>query len=311
VDRRQFLLGAAALVAAPSALAGGAGPVALVTADLEAHVVVFDLARSRVVRRITTPPFPRSIETVGTRAVVAHPELGAVSILDARRVLHVLRGLAQPRYTAAHPDGRHAYVTDARRGDLVALDVVRGRVVGRAAVGPLARHVSFDPFGLGAWVALGSKAREVAVVDVASPDRPRLVERLRPPFLAHDVAVAPDAAHVWVSSGDRNELAVYRRDGRLLGRVSGDWPPQHVSFGGGLAFVTSGWSGTLGVHRVGGARVRRTVVPVGSYNVQCGAGRVVTPGLGTGTLAVLDDRGALVMRPRLARSSHDACVLGS
>ena len=39
------------------------------------------------------------------------------------------------------------------------------------------------------------------------------------------------------------------------------------------------------------------------------AGRVVTPGLGTGTLAVLDDAGALRTTLRVALSSHDACVL--
>jgi len=309
MDRRGFVVGATAFVAAPRALAGGASPVALVTADLQSHVVVVDLARGRVVRRIRTPAGPRSVEAVGGVAVVAHTALGLVSVLDARRVLRVLRGFSEPRYTAAHPDGRHAFVTDARRGEVVTLDVVRGRVVGRARVGPLARHVSLDPFGARLWVALGSKAGEVAVVDVASPGRPRLVDRFSPPFLAHDAAFAPDAEHVWLSSGDRNELAVYRPDGRLLRRPAGDWPPQHVSFSRGHAFVTSGWSGTLNVHGLAGAHVRRTVVPVGSYNVQCAAGRVVTPGLGTGTLAVLDDAGNLRKTLRVALSSHDACVL--
>ncbi len=159
------------------------------------------------------------------------------------------------------------------------------------------------------WVALGTKAREVAVVDVSRLARPQLSGRFRPPFLAHDVAFAPDARHVWVGSGDRNELAVYDPLGRLLRRVPGDWPPQHVSFAGSRAYVTSGWSGTLNVHRASGARLARTVVPVGSYNVQSGAGRVLTPGLGTGTLTILDDEGAVRKELRVARSSHDACVV--
>ncbi len=289
--------------------AGGASPVGLVTADREAHVVAVDLARGRVARRIPTPPYPRSIEAVGAAAVVAHSEIGRVSLIHGRRVVHVLGGFGEPRYTAAHPDARHAYVTDAKRGELVTIDVARGRPVSRVSVGPLARHVSLDADANHLWIALGSKAAAIAVVDVSRRDRPRVVDRFRPPFLAHDVGFAPDLKHVWVTSGDRNAIALYDPLGRLLRTLSADWPPQHVSFGDGRAFVTSGWSGTLNVHSAAGAHVRRTVVPVGSYNVQVGAGRVLTPGLGTGTLTVLDEAGAVQRELRVARSSHDSCVI--
>jgi DNA-binding beta-propeller fold protein YncE len=312
VNRREFLLGAAALALAPTAAAGRRGPLALVTADLESRLVVVDLERGRVLRHVETLAFPRSIETVGERAIVAHSELGAVSIVHARRleVTRVLRAFAEPRYTAAHPDGRHAYVTDAVRGEVVALDVVRGAVVGRAAVGARARHVSIDPAGRRLWVALGSKAREVAVVDVSRPRQPQFVRTFAPPFLAHDVAFAPDRRHAWVSSGDKFELAVYdRRMGSVVARPSADWPPQHVTFADELAFVTSGWSGTLRVHRLDGRPLTRTVVPVGSYNVQQGGRFVVTPSLGRGDLCILDARGRTRSRLRPARSSHDACVL--
>src|SRR5581483_2245314 len=204
---------------------------------------------------IPTLGFPRSIEAVGAAPVVAHSELGAVTILDAGTLAlaHVLHCFGEPRYTAAHRDGRHAFLSAAARGEVVALDVLRGRVVGRATVGERARHVTIDPSGRTLWIALGSKAEEVAVVDVSRPARPRLVRRFRPPFLAHDVALAPDGRHLWVSSGDRQELAVYdRRDGRLLARPSGDWPPQHVTFAGTRAYVTSGWSGTLRIHGLDG-----------------------------------------------------------
>jgi hypothetical protein len=305
VDRRGFLLGAAALAAAR-----GPRPTALVTADLERRVVALDLATGATVAHVGTLPFPRSIEAIGGRAVVAHSEVGAVSILDGLRVAHVLHGFGVPRYTAAHPDRRHAFVSDAELGQVVTLDVLRGRAAGRVEVGAHARHLSLHRDARTLWVALGSKAREIAVVDVARPDRPRVVRRLRPPFLGHDVGFAPDGRHVWVGSGDRFELAVYdARSARLLRRLSGDWPPQHVTFRGGLAYVTSGWSGTLRVHRANGRLLRRTVVPVGSYNVQQAFGRVLTPGLGTGTLATLDDGGRLLRTERVARSSHDCCVV--
>jgi sugar lactone lactonase YvrE len=312
VNRRELVFGAASFALAARGRAAAPRPVALVTADLESRLVAVDLSSGRALRFVRTLSWPRSIETVGSTAVVAHSEIGAVSLVDGGTlaVRRVLRGFGEPRYTAAHPDGRHAFVTDAARGEVIALDVAGGRVLARERVGARARHVTIDPAGRTLWIALGSKAAEIAVVDVANPARPRLVRRFRAPFLAHDVGFSPDGRHAWISSGDRDELAVYdARRGTLVARPSGDWPPQHVTFRGGLAYVTSGWSGTLRVHRVDGRPLRTTTVPVGSYNVQQARGRVLTPSLGRGTLSILDDGGRLLRREQVARSSHDACVV--
>ena len=89
------------------------------------------------------------------------------------RVRRVLRGMSEPRYTAIAPDARHAYVTDSGTGELVVIDLERGRVVGGAEVGALARHLAIAPDGRTLWVALGSKAPAVAVVDLSEPRRPR------------------------------------------------------------------------------------------------------------------------------------------
>ena len=316
MDRRTFLLATASFAFVPRRVlaAGGVAPLVLVTADLESQVLAVDSASGQVRRRIPTQAFPRSIERVGGVAVVAHADIGVVSLIDARTlsVLHVLRGFGEPRYTAGHPDGRHAFVTDADHGEVIALDVIHGGVLDRVRVGPRARHVTIDQAGRTLWVALGSKAEEVAIVDVSTPGRPRLVRRFRPPFLAHDVGVAPDVRHLWLSSGDRMELAVYdRRNGRLLARPAGDMPPQHITFAGDTVYVTSGCSGTLRLHRVDGLPLSEVPVTVGSYNVQQGFGRVVTPSLGHGTLTILDERGHLLHRERIARSSHDACLVSN
>ena len=151
MNRRELLLAAAAVAVAPrqALAAAGAAPLVLVTADLESSVLAVDPASGDVRRRISTLAFPRSIETVGRTAVVAHSEVGAVSLIEAAElsVSHVLRGFGEPRYTAAHPDGRHAFVTDADRGEVVAIDVLRGRVAGREQVGPDARHATVDRAG--------------------------------------------------------------------------------------------------------------------------------------------------------------------
>jgi DNA-binding beta-propeller fold protein YncE len=312
MDRRAFIAGAAALVASPRALAElGGREVALVTADEEARLVAVELASGRVLRHVRTLPKPRSIEAVGPMAVVAHSEIGAVSLVRSAtlRVERLLRGFGEPRYTAGHPDGRHAYVSDAKRGEVVALDVLRRRVLARERVGSRARHITIDPRGRTLWVALGAKAEEIAVVDVSRRARPRFVRTFRPPFLAHDVGWAPGGRRVWVSSGDRDEVLVYDSRGRLLRRLSADEPPQHFSFRGDRVYVASGESGTLRVQRVRGDQVRETRIPPESYNVQQAHGWVVTPGLGTGTLCVLDRVGRVRWRKRLARSSHDACIV--
>ncbi len=284
MDRRAFLLGAASLAVAPRAFARTPPHrLALVTADLEARLVAVDLVSGRVHRYLPTEPKPRSIETVGGTAVVAHSELGLVTLVRAATltVAHVLHGFGEPRYTAGHPDERHAFVTDAERGEVIAVDLLRGRVVGREHVGARTR-----------------------------PSRPRLIRLVRPPFLAHDVAWTPDGRTIWVSSGDKNELALYRaRTLDVIARPPADWPPQHVTFRGDRAYVTSGWNGSLRVYGSDGRSLRRTIVPVGSYNVQQADGWVVTPGLGTGSLCVLDPRGRLLRRERIARSSHDACIV--
>jgi hypothetical protein len=294
MDRRGFLLAAAA---APFALRGG---VAYVTADTESHVAVVDLLSGVVVRRIPTRPGPRSVERVGDAAVVAHTAVGAVSILDGFGVRHVLDAFEEPRYTAAALDGRHAFVTDSGRVELLTVDVVRGEIVARLKLRLWPRHLSLSRDGRTLWVGLGTASPELAVVDVGDPRRPRLTGRIRPAFAAHDVGFAP-SGRVWVTAGEERRISAH---GRLL---AADGAPQHVTFLDGRAFVTSGADGTLRVYDEASARLLRTTrVPAGSYNVQFRDGRVLTPSLNAGTLCVLDAGGRLVRRARIAASCHDA-----
>jgi DNA-binding beta-propeller fold protein YncE len=314
MKRRDFVALLAAAALAPRTLAADAArePLALVTADLESRLVVVGLRDGRVHASIPTLSRPRSIETVGHIAVVAHSELGAVTLVDAAtlRPTHVLHAFAEPRYTAAHPDGRYAFVTDAELGEVVTVDVLRGETVGRTRVGALARHITMGPGGRTIWVALGSKAERIAVVDVRKPARPRLVRTFRPPFLAHDVGWSPGGRHLWVTSGDRVEVAIYDvRSGRIGRVISADTAPQHVTFAGELAYLSSGWSGTVRVHRADGIPLGWTAVPVGSYNIQHGGERIVTPSLERGTISILDERGRVLRSSKIARSCHDACVL--
>ncbi|MDX6645394.1 MAG: hypothetical protein QOK40_1121 [Miltoncostaeaceae bacterium] len=319
LTRRELLLAAGAplLLAAvrPAlALAGGLAPTALVTADTRSQVVAVDLLRGRVRGRIATLPGPRSIERAGAGlAVVAHTDEGALSLIDGpgMRVARVVRGMAEPRYTAARRDSPLAYVTDSGRGELVTVDVARGRIVGRLDLGGPARHVGISPDGRRLWTALGGTAAEIALVDLRDPARPRLLRRIRPPFLAHDVAVAPGGRRVWVSSGDRGRIAVYdaARAEPVLA-LDADAPPQHIAFSGAVALVTSGDDGSLRVHAQDDGRLLRAAsVPSGSYNVTAGWGWAASPSLSVGTLCVMDAAGRPVGRLRVAPAAHDACLI--
>jgi hypothetical protein len=314
VNRREFVIAAAALAIAPEALARqlkDGRPVALVTADLESRVVVVNLATGRVLRRIPTLPDPRSIERVGDTAVVAHTANGAVTLIDATslRVRKVLHAFEQPRYTASSQDGRYGFITDSGLQAVVVVDVLRRQVVRRLDVGGPARHISVDHKGR-LWTALGTKAARIAVADVRDPLRPRLLGRIKSPFLAHDVGFVPGGQVVWVTSGDRRELALFdRRTARPIKRLQAGAPPQHVTFRGRLAFVTSGDDGTLRTHDAQSGRVLRTAdIPIGSYNVAEGFGLVFMPSLSQGTLCLADGTGRVTRSVDVARSSHDACL---
>jgi DNA-binding beta-propeller fold protein YncE len=315
LDRRAFVgLGLAALPALAGVRAPARRePLALATADTEAHVVVVGLGRGKVQRRLATVEDPRSIESgAGGHVVVAHPAAGTLSLLTMRpaRVRRVLRGLGAPRYAAIAPDGHHAFVSDGARGELVVVDLRRGRIAAGVEVGAGARHLSLDPAGRALWIALGSSAQSIAVVDVSDPLRTHVRRRVRPPFLAHDVAFSPSGRRVWVTAGRDRRLAVLPAGAGRTVLLGADAAPQHVSFGRGVAFVASGEGGSVRVHDLADGRVRRTArVPYGSYNVQAGAGAVVTPSLARGTLTILDRAGRVRHELEVARAAHDACLL--
>ena len=316
MDRREFLAAAAApliLGGTPAfARSTGGTPLALVTADLESSVVAVDVSTGRVHRRLATAADPRSIESIGwTGALVAHTAGGRMTLIDAHlRVRSIAGEFGAPRYSAVSPDRRLAYVTDSGREELAVVDVRGRRVVGRVRVGGPARHLGIDRRGTRLWVALGNKAERIAVVSLAEPGRPRVVGTIRPPFLAHDVGFTPGGHRVWVTSGDRGRIAIYEaRAGKLVRTIAGDAPPQHVTFMGDRAFITSGDDAVLRVHALDGRLLRSAPVPVGSFNVQQGHRWILSPSLSEGTLCTFSGRGRLLHEVRVARSSHDACFI--
>jgi DNA-binding beta-propeller fold protein YncE len=320
MNRQELLLAAvaapAAALALPSAAhaaARGPGPLALVTADSEGRILAVRLTDMQVVRSLAVPHEPHGIEAVDRHALVMSNESGTVTVLDATAlaVRRVLRGFSSPRYAAGHPRGRIAYVSDDVAGQVVAVDVVAARVIGRVEVGEGARHITISPDGAHVVTALGSKAPHLALVDVTRPRSPRLVRTFPARDLAHDVGFTPDGDQIWISSGAERRLALH--DARTLRPVrvlAADDAPQHVTFDDSAqrVYVASGESGTLRTYRLADGRLVHTSrVTRGSYNVCALRGSVITPSLDNGRLTLLDSRG--LRSARLAPHAHDACIV--
>lgn len=287
--------------------------LAFLTADLESHIVVASGDDGRVLHRIPTREGPRSIETAPGQALVAHPDSGAVTILDtgAMRVRRVLEGLGEPAYTTISPDERYAYVSDSGNGEVAVIDLQRGRIVGGGSVGTEARHLSIAPDGRTLWIALGMEAPEVVVVNLDEPERPRLSGRLELPFLAHDVVCAPDGQRLWVTSGVEPRMALYRPGRSSPSRtVDADAAPQHVTFGPGRAFVASGEDGSLvSYDPLSAAVLGRDRLPVGSYNLSRRGPLLVSPSLDQGTVTIADRSGRVLFSRQVAESAHDGCLV--
>ena len=221
---------------------------------------------------------------------------------DNRRVDKVLRGFQHPRYVAVHPRLEFAYVTDSAAGEVAVIDLRRRAVVRRVDVGGAARHVSISARGTRLWTALGSTASHLAVLDTSTPDHPRLLRRCDLLFLAHDVVIASNYGSVWVTSGDRGRIAIYRLNGaKLIGQIAAAASPQHVAFVAGRAFVASGDDGSVRVHDAASGRLQRTTtVPAGSFNVTAGGGRIATPSLERGSIVILDRAGRVLHERHVA-----------
>jgi phospholipase C len=82
----------------------------------------------------------------------------------ARRVTHNLRN---PHGVSVTPDGKHAYVTDTERDQVLVLSTSRMHAVGRIAVGRSPWNTAFTPEGARAYVT-NANDNTVSVIDTAA-----------------------------------------------------------------------------------------------------------------------------------------------
>jgi DNA-binding beta-propeller fold protein YncE len=316
--KRALLILAAAAMLAPSSqamLASGGRPIALVTAETMNELLAVSLPGGRILKRLPMPADPENVETSDRTAVVVSTRGAAVTLVDVRRlrVVKVLRGFGSPHIPLIGADGRFAYVTDDARGQLVVIDLVRRRVSRRVYVGYGAHHMTEDSAGNQLWIALGERARSIAVVDVSNPGHPRLIDHVESRG-AHDLAFSPGDARVWVTYDDRRKVGVFSAStGKLVRLLPAGSAPQHVFFGpaggGGHAYVTSGDDGTLRIFSARTGQLLRTVrTSYGSFNLAPYASFVATSSLYRGTLMEFDENGRRRLTRHVAPAARDLAV---
>ncbi len=136
---------AAALAAALALLVPGAGlpaasggaELAYVALEDEDAVAAVMLDTGEVTARIPVPRGPHNVTVAGDgrSVLVTSPPAGKVTLIDAftHRVVATFGGFGSPHDVDV--EGRYAYVTDERRGQLVVLDLRKRKVVARVSVG--------------------------------------------------------------------------------------------------------------------------------------------------------------------------------
>jgi hypothetical protein len=322
VKRAVVLLAILAVPAASHAARLGGAPVALVTAETQNRLVAVELPTGRILRRLAMPADPENVEVdpgfgLGpATAVVVSARAGAVTLVDGRRlrVVKVLRGFGSPHIPLIVPGHLIAYVTDDARGQLAVIDLVHRRVLRKVFVGYGAHHLAISRDWSRLWIALGERARRIAVLDATNPRAPRFIGHVDPGGEAHDLAFGPQGRRVWVTYDDRSSVAVFDAQSRRLVRtIPAGSPPQHVAFdafsNARHAYVTSGDDGTLRVISLrSGRTVRMIRTAPGSFNVTTGGGLVLISSLTRGTLTELTGDGRVLLRKRIAPSARDAAL---
>ena len=153
-----------------------------------------DLPTGRIVRRLAHARRPAQHRVRSAAPARSSPTRAPAGCRSSTRACASTRSEARSGRRATPPsrdDLRFAYVTDSGRQEVAVVDLRARRVVGRVPVGGPARHLALDVLGRRLWVALGSKAPRSRSSASTDPRAAAGVERVRPPFLAHDVGFEP------------------------------------------------------------------------------------------------------------------------
>ena len=296
--------------------ATGGRPSRYVTADLESHVVVLDLATAAIVSADPRPAPGRAASSPSTtgRPSSRTREHGVVTLARRRDEPRCASSSTASPSRATPPcirarRSRTSPTPRARRSSPSTPDAAASW---RARVSRALRGTSrSSPDGRTLWTALGTKAERVAVLDTTIRGARGSSARSRRRSSLTTSSSRPTASRLG-HVRRRARIAVYAATAAPDRRSS---PPEHrrstSRSRGAKAFVASGDDGTVRLHRLDGELVREARVPVGSYNVDVRLGRRRHAVARRGTVSVLDATRRVRGRREVARAAHDACIVSA
>jgi hypothetical protein len=214
----------AALIAAVTLLGGlpgparaGGSPVGYVSFPSRGALAVIALPGGGVLARVAVPGNPTDVAASvnGRRVLVASPDARAVTEIDGvhPRVLRIFHGFGRPVAVAFDyepPIGivtpRYAYVLDRARGTLDVLDLARGQIASRLAVGAQPDQIAVDATIV--WIAHAASGM-LTRVDVSVPARPRLLEGVNAGVVVAALVADPESRAVYLTSSASGVVTRY------------------------------------------------------------------------------------------------------
>ena len=297
--------------------------LAFVAAEDQDRLVVVDLERRRIVRRIQVADGPHNVAASwdGRFVLVTSPPAGRVTLVSgcsrvvascSLRVLKVFRGLAYPHDVEVSADGRFAYVTEEHASRIAIIDLERRRVVRRVNVGAGPHDLAVNPRATRVWVTHGRTDRPITLVDTSHPVSAKTAGAVDGPGAPHDIFFSPTGDRVWITYWDTPHVAAYdTRSRRLVARRRAGVLPHHVAVGpeGNFAWVTDhvGARAAIFAARTG-RRVRTVRVGPEPHHVALLAGNAVVASHEAGTITVHHAGGRRLFSVRVGDGLHGVAL---
>jgi YVTN family beta-propeller protein len=214
--RLRAILAAAALLAAPAALADEA--VIAVVGQTGGVVRLLPVAGGTATYvDVGELPAGVAVGPDGRTLYVTDPDHGRVTVVDAvtRRITARFPVKGQPFGAAATDE--FVYLTDWTRGVVIKLDALTGATVGETKVGKSPAAIVLDKAGARAFVAIREEDA-VGVLDLGSAEEPQKIKVGKAPFA---LALSPDGARLYVANVQSGDLSVVDvAEGREIKRVA-------------------------------------------------------------------------------------------
>lgn len=244
------------------------------------ELAVVDVEKGEIVNTIDLgrPRRPHGFAWLnGSRLLVSSEMTQSVVEVCAQegKVVRELGTEAQGSHmVVAHAGSKRAFTTNIKDGNVSAIDLATGELIGKVSAGVNPEGVAITPDGAEVWAA-DRKENKVYVINAKTLETSATIDVGRVPFR---IAVTPDGATVLVSCPEENQIFVIDRATRkvtarvdnfagirMLNEGAGEGPTHPVPCGlavtpdGAAAFISNVNSQTVGVLDLAKRRVVGTL----------------------------------------------------